>query len=120
MLKFNLSRIFKIRGINRPTTFFLQLGYSPGTASKYANSKMNTLYLYAIEKICVQLNCTPNDLLEWTPSKPEDDNKDHPLYPLKKSDKAAQINQLMHTLSFSQLEQLEQIIQNIKKDNSPV
>jgi DNA-binding Xre family transcriptional regulator len=116
MLTYNLSRIFKSRGINRPTTFFLKLGFSSGTASKYANSKMNSLYLYSIEKICVLLNCTPNDLLEWTPDKAEDDNKNHPLYNLKKSDKATQVNQLIHTLSFSQLEKLEEIIQNIKKD----
>jgi len=114
MLRYNLSRIYRVRGITRPTNFFSKLGYSIGTASKYAHSNMNTLNLRTTEKICTQLNCTPNDILEWTPDTPEDDRKDHPLYTLKKSDKASQVTQLIYSLSLTQLQQLEDIIQKLK------
>lgn len=119
MLRYNLTRIFKIRGVTRPYSFFSKLGFSPGTASKYTNSKFTTLNLQVAEKLCNLLGCTPNDIIEWTPDKPEDDRPDHPLYPLKKTDKATQVNQLIHSLSFNQLSDLEQIIKDLKKNNNP-
>lgn len=115
MLKYNLNRILKIRNITKPVAFFTNFGLSPGTASKYANSEITTLNLRTVEVICSHLLCTPNDLLEWAPSKEEDNRPDHPLYSLKKSEKELQIARLINSIPINKMNELEEFLKNLKK-----
>ena len=67
MLTLNLSRIFKARAIEQPYKFLVTNGFVPFIAHKYKNSKVTQIRVDHIEKLCIALNCTPNDLFEWFP-----------------------------------------------------
>ncbi|MCK9210753.1 MAG: helix-turn-helix transcriptional regulator [Ignavibacteriaceae bacterium] len=72
MLKYNLDKIFKMRGINNPVQFLVSKGYSKDNAYRIVKGIAKNLQLYQMQDFCLWFNCTPNDLLEWTPDKQED------------------------------------------------
>ena len=67
MLTFNFSRIFKARGIDKPFSYLVKVGYSDNFATRIVNNRIKRLDLADLEKLCELLQCTPNDLLEWIP-----------------------------------------------------
>lgn len=83
MLIFNLKRALTIRGVKYATTFFMKHGYSRAVASSLAG--MTTVPPKHLEKLCLMLNCTPNDLFDWIPDA-EHDKPDYALYELKRGD----------------------------------
>ena len=88
MIQYNFDRIFKARGIERPFSFLRKSGFSDNFATRVKNNRVARLELKYIEKLCLVLKCTPNDLMEWDP---DDNNKidpSHPLNQIKKSNKS--------------------------------
>ena len=110
MMQLNLQRIFKARGISQPYKFLVQNGFVPFTAHKYKNSKVEHIRLDHIEKLCVILNCTPNDILEWMPDDLLDDTPTHPLQKIRVRNKKPDLNKLLSKYSLEKLEEIEQLI----------
>ena len=110
MLIFNLKRIFAARGIEKPFTYMVRRGFSDNFATSIINGRKLQLNLREVERLCELLKCTPNDLLEWTPSAEQAVQKDHPLKPLERVEKVAELNQLLNTVSMDRLTQIEAIV----------
>ena len=110
MLTLNLSRIFKARAIEQPYIFLVTHGFVPFIAHKYKNSKVIQIRVDHIEKLCIALNCTPNDLFEWFPDNLLDNREDHPLHSIRKRDKKIDINKMLSKLSLQKLEEVEKLI----------
>ena len=113
MLVLNLSRIFKARAIEQPYKFLVTNGFVPFIAHKYKNSKVTQIRVDHIEKLCIALNCTPNDLFEWFPDNLLDNRDDHPLHTIRKRDKKIEINKLLSKLSMQKLEEVEKLISGV-------
>ncbi len=113
MLRYNLTQIFKARAIERPSQFLREIGFSNGTASKIKQGNSHMLTLRHVEKLCEQLKCTPNDLIEWIPSKGQEAIADHPLEPLRHCNKASEVTQLINGLSYDKLKKIEEMIKTI-------
>ena len=112
MLKVNILRVCTMRSITKPLSFFRNHGFSSATATRIAGGYMNSFSLETVEKLCLSLNCTPNDLLEWTPSKDMAANSTHSLNALKRNEAIQNnINQLMNSVSLEKLEKIQEIIQ---------
>jgi len=110
MLQINLTRIFKARGIDQPYKFLVQNGFVPFTAHKYKNGKVEHIRLDHIEKLCVILNCTPNDILEWMPNDLLDDTPNHPLQKIRIRNKKLEINKMLSHFSLEKLEEIEKML----------
>lgn len=110
MFQLNLKRIFKARGIEQPYRYLVQNGFVPFSAHKYKNNKVEHIRLDHIERLCILLNCTPNDLFEWVPDNLLDDKPNHPLQKIRRREKKIDINKLLSTLSLDKLEQVEQLL----------
>lgn len=110
MLIFNFNRVFKARGIDKPFSYLVKMGYSDNTATRIANSRMSTLNLEQIEKLCEILQCTPNDLMEWIPDNKNKTNENHPLMPIKRTDKVLQLTQILNSVPLDKLSELENVI----------
>ena len=63
-----------------------------------------------LERICLKLNCTPNDLFEWTPSKPENDIDGHALQSIRRKDAAVGLVKLVQGLPVEQMDEIEKMI----------
>src|SRR5579863_2860277 len=110
MLNLSLKRILKARGVEQPYKFLVQNGFVPFTAHKYKNGHVEHMRLDHIERLCVLLNCTPNDVFEWTPNDLLDDNPDHPLQRVRRREKKIEINKMLAKLSLEKLEEIEKLI----------
>ena len=112
MLKVNILRVCDIRSIKKPFSYFKNRGFSPAAATRMAGGRMNSFSLETIEKLCLLLNCTPNDLLEWVPSKDMAANTTHPLNALKRNDASlAAFTELVNGAPLDKLEKIQEIIQ---------
>ncbi len=86
MLYFDIHRMFKLRGISKPRKFLAENGFSLSQAQRICQLSVWAMRLKVLDRLCLALKCTPNDLIIWKPSKPEHDIKDHPLQKLKAVD----------------------------------
>ena len=110
MLNLNLKRILKARGIEQPYKFLVQNGFVPFTAHKYKNGIVEHMRLDHIERLCILLHCTPNDIFEWVPNDLLDDHPNHPLQKIRKREKKIEINKLLANMSMDKLEAIEKLI----------
>ena len=118
MLLFNAARVFKARGIDRPASYLKSQGYSVATTTRIVNNQKQGFSLRTLEKLCLTLNCTPNDFLEWVPSKDMNTNTSHALNILKRSDTLASVTQLVNSASLEQLKKMKEILRKeLEADN---
>ena len=110
MLTFNFSRIFKARGIDKPFSYLVKVGYSDNFATRIVNNRTKRLDLADIEKLCELFQCTPNDLLEWIPDSKDKTNDNHPLILIKRSDKVVQLTQILNSVPLDKLGEIESVI----------
>lgn len=114
MLSINLKRLTKLKGISRPFSHFMSLGYSRGLASKMAQNQMQTFSVKRLEELCIHFNCTPNDIFEFRPDSKNPLPETHPLYTLKRDDSTEELINLLHDLPVEKIRALAALI---KKEN---
>lgn len=117
MLYLNLSRILKLRGIQKPFSYFMSLGYSRNTASKMAQNNVISVTPEKLERYCIELKCTPNDLFEYMPSVKNPLPENHPLLTLQREEKIVEINALLQDLSLEKIRELSDYLQENKPLN---
>ena len=115
MISFNLPRLLKTKGITKPFSHFMSLGYSRGLASRMAGNQERGFTLDKLEKYCIHFNCTPNDLFDYHPDSKNRLAPNHPLYQLKREDNTEEINALLHELPLEKIRELAQLIKTEKK-----
>ncbi len=115
MIIINFKRIFKIKGINKPFTYLTSVGFSGNFASKVKNNRVRRLELKELEKLCLLLNCTPNDLYEWVPDDDIQVAEDHELHKIRKSDKVFDLTRAMNSLSLEDLGKVEDVLNETLK-----
>ena len=116
MLRFNFTRVFKSRGIEKPFSYLVKNGFSGNFATRIANNRIDKMNLRDVERFCELLQCTPNDLLQWTPSQADENNEKHPLFPIRHSQKAVELTKVLSSVPLDRLQEIESIImKEIKK-----
>ncbi|MBN2616117.1 MAG: helix-turn-helix transcriptional regulator [Bacteroidales bacterium] len=109
MLRYNFDRMFKARGIERPYSFLIHSGIGTHLATRMRKNEVKHIRLEALERVCLLLRCTPNDVMEW---KPDDQNdKDHPLNRLIRTEsKVIDITRSLNALPMDKLEEISKFI----------
>ena len=115
MLTFNPKNIFLLRGIEKTTAFLVRLGMDYSTASRFFKSKSQFVKVKDIEKLCIALNCTPNDLFEWNPSSETVLPETHSLNALNKGDKVKKLQQIVKDIPADKLTEIEGLLNELKK-----
>jgi len=110
MLSYNFTRIFKARGIDHPFSYLVGLGYSANFATRVVNNRVERLNLTQLEKLCVQLRCTPNDLFSWHPGPKEQEIENHPLVSLRRTQSAVNLSQMLNAIPLDRLTEIEQMV----------
>ncbi len=116
MLIFNMQRLFALRGIERPFTFLVKKGFPTSTASGMLRYYPTNIKIKSLEKICLALKCTPNDLFEWRDDKGETLDEDQPLNSLRREAVGAKLNDILKDIPLEKIGELENFMQNLKKD----
>jgi DNA-binding Xre family transcriptional regulator len=114
MLRTNFSRMFKLRNIERPFRFLLKNGISRNIAERIAEDSYYKIDPVILERLCVLLHCTPNELLQWTPNSPIEDTPEHPLAALKPKQVNVRVLEMMGKIPLHKLDELEKAIEQLK------
>lgn len=110
MLRYNFSRIFKIKGIERPYSFLINHGFSDRLASRLHRNEIRRIDLNTVERLCLLFQCTPDDLMEWVPDQPVKENADHPLHKLKRIDPVVDIVKTLNKVPVEKLDEIQKLI----------
>jgi DNA-binding Xre family transcriptional regulator len=110
MFILNVKRILRLRGIEKHYKFLLSLGFVPATANILLSSTAQRVTLEHLEKLCLALNCTPNDLIEWHDDNTKPVAETHSINSLKKKD----LNTLLNEVPVDKFEQIADILQDLK------
>ncbi len=113
MLLLNIQRILKARGIDQVYTFLVKSGFVPFTAHKYKNSKVEHIRLDHIERLCILLNCTPNELFEWIPNDLLDDKPNHPLQKIRRRDKRLNLLKMIADIPVDKFDEVEKFLAGV-------
>ena len=111
MLIYNFERILKARGIDKPFSLFVNAGFSDNFATNVKKNRVKLLRMSTLEKVCLLLNCTPNDLYDWIPDKDQQVDKDHMMNEIRKNEKVIDITRALHSIPLHKLDKLEKLIQ---------
>ena len=111
MLEFNFTRLFRAKGITAPTTFLVNKGFSDNFATGVVRNRYRRFNLDDVERLCHVFQCTPNDLLEWSPDKNDGDTTNHYLASLIRNEKVLDLSLTLNSVSFDKLLAIEKLIQ---------
>lgn len=115
MLSFNPKNILSIRGIEKTTAFLVaRLGMDYSTASRFLKSKSRFVKVSDIEKLCIALNCTPNDLFEWKPDAEQVLPETHSIRALEKHEKTKALQDIVKDIPSDKLALIEQLLNELK------
>lgn len=112
MIRLNLDRLFRIKGIEKKYSFFISKGFSNTYSHFLTNNKVSSIRFDKLEQLCREFNCTPNDLLDFVPKKDESLPKEHALWGLQKDAAVEEVHKLLHELP---MEQIEALYRELKK-----
>ena len=115
MLKLDAKKIFLLRGIEKTTNFLVRMGFSYPKASRFLEAKSNIVDLRDLEKLCIALNCTPNDLLDWKPDSNTVLPETHALNNLINTGNTKNLQQLVKDIPAEKLKLIENLLEELKK-----
>lgn len=111
MLSFNFQRLFLVKGVKYPVAWLMNRGFSDKFASAVAHNRHKRMSLSDVERLCNVFQCTPNDLMEWTPDAKDTDVLNHCMAPLLRRDKVLDLTKTLNSVSLDKLLEIEKIIQ---------
>ncbi len=116
MLSIHLKELFALRGIRYPYGWMVKDGLPVVAARNFSSGKYRQVPLQHLEKLCLLLRCTPNDVLAWQPEAGMD-AAHQPLADLmRKNDAKESLLEALDSLSVEELRALGERIQQEKKE----
>lgn len=114
MMIFNPNRMFALRGIDMPYRFLVNNGFASTMASDLINMRKPQVRTEHLERLCLLLNCTPNDLYEWKPDKDASIAENHPLRALEKAEMPPPMSELIKDIPVEKLSEVQSLLRGLK------
>jgi DNA-binding Xre family transcriptional regulator len=115
MLIFNPKRILMLRGIDKMFNYLHNHGFIRSTASYLLDGTASHLKIEHIGKLCVILNCTPNDLFEWRTDSNTVLPENHALHAImKEPQKALNLKKMLEDIPVERLAEVESLLKGLK------
>ena len=115
MLIYNLRRALNLRGIDKPHAFLVRNGFSRATATNMLVYYPVVFKVRSLEKLCIALNCTPNDLFEWRDKENSALPAEHALNGLRK-EAVRSFAEIVNSLPLEKMSEVEAFLDNLKKE----
>jgi DNA-binding Xre family transcriptional regulator len=110
MLNLDIPRICAEKGIANPKKFLMGLGFFPNAAAAMIQHKRVRIDRDQVEKICIALRCTPNDLFSWQPGKDAQIDPGHPMRALIREQRAS-IPEMLQVMTPEQIEDFRRLME---------
>jgi DNA-binding Xre family transcriptional regulator len=115
MLKYNIKSLLQARGITNQLVHLTKAGITYQMAHMLVANKVAAIKPAVLEKLCIHLKCTPNDLMEWIPEE-NTNTQNHPLEPLMKKQLPTQLQNIMQDIPINKLQDFENKMLELKKE----
>ena len=119
-LKLNLKELFITRGIRHPYSEMSKLGISHAVIHSLISGTQVLLKIVHVEKICLALRCTPNDLFRWAPLQGANVPQSHPLHSLNRTLTEASLSTELAEMSLDHLRVLKKVAAELKNGKLPM
>ena len=103
------------RGISSPLVYLRQNGLTRFQIHRLMHKDWRSISMDVLEKLCLALNCTPNDLLEWTPDFANQDAESTTLRMLKPQPENENMGAMLSQLPYNKLREIVKIVNEIPK-----
>lgn len=118
MLEFNIRRVLAIRKIERALDFMTKNGFTRASAVNIYSFRVTNIKVKNLEKLCLALNCTPNDFFQWRDHEGEAPlPKNHALNAVRRNEKLLGINKLMEEIPLEKLDNIEEYLRELRVKN---
>ncbi|MDF2450322.1 MAG: Cro/C1-type DNA-binding domain [Bacteroidota bacterium] len=117
MIYLNLKSIFEAKGIDNPSHFLWKNGFTRHTAHNLLYNKTEGINFRHLEKLCLLLGCSPNDLFTWHNKDQTNVLPTHSLQSLKKEKSIGSITKTLQQLPVSKLNELRNFLDSLSNAN---
>lgn len=114
MLKLDLRSYMKAREIEEPMRFLRRNGFSSYTASRLLHNVSDSISYRNLEKLCLALHCTPDDLFIWSTDNKTPEADKHPLRKLQPKQSVGNLNQAIKRLPLDKLHEVKKFIEKLE------
>lgn len=118
MITLDLTRFMETKGIQYPLQFLIQAGFTYHTANRLLRNQIIKLNYKHLEKLCLIFNCTPNDLLSWTPPASLNGAEKLMLYKLSGRKRKGSLVSKLIQLPEDKIDQLSQMLDKLASENN--
>lgn len=115
MIIFNVKSLLVARGYKATPYLLTKMGISINNAKRLLNGSTKTLSLKDVEKLCVFLNCTPNDLLNYIPEPDPTGTEGYMLHTLTKNNEDINPIDALKILNHAEMLELNRHIKTLVK-----
>jgi putative transcriptional regulator len=119
MLYLNVGRVMNLRGIIKRFAFLHKNGFIRSSAAAMANNQTWQIKFEQLEKLCLLLNCTPNDLFQWKPDENQAVSENTALKALIRTDIGTQLSQIVKDMPIEKLEKVKEMLAQLKDEETP-
>jgi hypothetical protein len=84
------------------------------TTGRFLKSKSQIVKVKDIERLCIALNCTPNDLFEWQADGKTVLAENHSLNALEKSGQTKNLQEMVKDIPSDKLALIENLLEELK------
>jgi len=112
MLTISVRPLLEFRGVKPSIRYVQSLGFTYGSARYIYSGDMKSMNLQMMEKLCVGLRCTPNDILFYTPGN-EPLTAQHPLHSLNKARYYDEIKEALQQMDNEEVELVREQVKAI-------
>lgn len=116
MLKLQLQQIISQRGVTSPLKYLVQNGFTYHTAHRLLHNSIDSISFPHLEKLCILLNCSINDLFVYSNHNNANISNEHPLNKLTAQANTVNISQTLQQLPYDKIKQLEKLIKELKNN----
>jgi DNA-binding Xre family transcriptional regulator len=118
MLKFDLMYILKARGVKNPGKLLRDNGINKQVTDALIRGKTKNVPTANLEKLCIILNCTINELFTWQPDDGLNIPEDHMIHTLKKDINELNISDYIKKVPIDKIKELQKFIETgLEKDS---
>ena len=113
MLKLDLQRAISEKGIENSNRFLRNCGITSYTSSRLLNNRLDSINFKQLERICLGLKCTIDDLFLWEADKDTVEIENHPLQKLKRNQTNENLKEKLKQLPFDKIEAVKNYIDKL-------
>ena len=113
MMYLDIKKACSNKGIEDPRRWMVKNGFSHVAAARLMKTEQDSLKYQTIEKLCLLLFCTPNELLSWQPKDVSAAAANHPLQKLKQVPTSQSISGKLKTLSPEKIEAVQAFLNGL-------